>query len=171
MSVSYSLRADAFARLRRNRMAVAGLLLLVFLALACLIGPELSSYSFREQNLSNANAPARLAHWAGTDELGRDLLTRTLVGGRISFAVALAATLVSLVIGVTYGAVSGYLGGRVDDLMMRLVDVLMALPFTLFVILLITVFERNLLLLFAAIGAVEWLTMARIVRVQVLALR
>lgn len=171
MSASYSLRADALARLRRNRMAVAGLLLLAFLGLACVIGPELSPYRYNEQNLFNANAPASRAHWAGTDELGRDLLTRTLVGGRISFAVAFAATLVSLVIGVTYGAISGYAGGRVDDLMMRLVDVLMALPFTLFVILLITVFERNLILLFAAIGAVEWLTMARIVRGQVLALR
>jgi oligopeptide transport system permease protein len=107
----------------------------------------------------------------GTDELGRDLLTRTLVGGRISFAVALAATSVSLLIGVAWGGVSGYLGGRVDAAMMRIVDVLYALPFTLFVILLITVFERSLLLLFVAIGAVEWLTMARIVRGQVMGLR
>jgi len=170
-AVSYSLRRDALARLIRNRMAVAGLLLLGLTAGACVVGPWVSPFTYYEQDLFNTNAPPDGTHWLGTDELGRDLLTRILVGGRISFAVALAATLVSLVIGVTYGGISGYVGGKTDAVMMRIVDVLYALPFTLFVILLITLFERNILLLFVAIGAVEWLTMARIVRGQVMGLR
>jgi oligopeptide transport system permease protein len=170
MSRGYSLGRDALDRLRRNRMAVTGLFLLLGIGLACVAGPWISPHTFYGQDLFNTNAPPGRAHWLGTDELGRDMLTRILIGGRISFAVALAATLVSLVIGVTYGGISGFVGGRVDDVMMRVVDVLYALPFTLFVILLITVFERNVLLLFVAIGAVEWLTMARIVRGQVLGL-
>lgn len=168
---SYSLRRDALDRLIRNRLAVGGILLLMLIAGACVIGPWISPHTYAEQNLFNTHAPPSRVHWLGTDELGRDLLTRILMGGRISFAVALAASLVSLVIGVTYGGISGFRGGKTDAVMMRIVDVLYALPFTLFVILLITLFERNMLLLFVAIGAVEWLTMARIVRGQVLALR
>lgn len=171
MSRGYSLRRDALRRLLRNRMAVMGFVLLLLMGTACVAGPWISPYRYNEQDLFNTNAPPSREHWLGTDELGRDLLTRVLVGGRISFAVAFAATSVSLIIGVTYGAVSGYVGGRTDDVMMRIVDVLMALPFTLFVILLISIFERSIFLLFAAIGAVEWLTMARIVRGQVLGLR
>lgn len=171
MSGHHSLGADAWCRLRQNKAAVAGLLLLAVMILACVCGPFLSPYSHEEMNLLSAHQSPSASHWMGTDELGRDLLTRTLVGGRISFAVALAATSVSLLIGVTYGGISGYAGGKVDAWMMRAVDVLYALPFTLLVILLITVFERSLVLLFVAIGAVEWLTMARIVRGQVMGLR
>lgn len=170
-NASYSLSGDAWQRLLHNRAALAGLILLVLMMLACVAGPGLTPYSHEEMNLLNAHQAPSAAHWFGTDELGRDLLTRTLIGGRISFAVALAATGVSLVIGVSYGGLSGYVGGRLDALMMRIVDVLYALPFTLLVILLITVFERSLILLFVAIGAVEWLTMARIVRGQVMGLR
>ncbi len=111
------------------------------------------------------------SHLLGTDELGRDLLTRVLVGGRLSIGVGVAATLVALIIGVCYGAVSGYAGGKVDALMMRMVDTLYALPFLILVIILMVVFDRSLLLLFLAIGAIEWLTMARIVRGQVLHLK
>ncbi|MGA0333924.1 MAG: ABC transporter permease [Kiritimatiellia bacterium] len=168
---TFSLGRDAWSGLLKNRAAVAGLFLLLFMGLSCVAGPWFSPYSFEEMNLFEANQGPSSEHWFGTDELGRDLFTRTLVGGRISFAVALAATSVSLIIGVSYGGISGYVGGRLDAWMMRLVDVLYALPFTLLVILLITVFERNLILLFVAIGAVEWLTMARIVRGQVMGLR
>lgn len=110
-------------------------------------------------------------HLLGTDPLGRDLLQRILVGGRLSLAVGLCATLVAVGIGVVYGGIAGYVGGRLDGIMMRLVDAIYAIPFVIFVILLVMLFERNLLLLFAAIGAVEWLTMARIVRGQVMALK
>lgn len=168
---AFSFRKDAVRRMKRNRGAMLGVVLLAVMLLACVAGPWISPYSYRGLNLENTHASPSLRHWLGTDDLGRDMLTRILVGGRISFAVALAATAVSLVIGVTYGGISGYAGGRTDMVMMRIVDVLYGLPFTLFVILLISVFERTLLLLFAAIGAVEWLTMARIVRGQVLGLR
>jgi oligopeptide transport system permease protein len=129
------------------------------------------SQSYETQDTAlGAVAPAA-SHWLGTDPLGRDLLSRMLYGGRVSLLVGLAATAVSLLIGVLYGATSGYLGGRADALMMRVVDILYALPFTVFVIILMVFFGRNFLFLFLAIGAVEWLTMARIVRGQVLTLR
>jgi oligopeptide transport system permease protein len=114
--------------------------------------------------------PPGAQHWFGSDQLGRDLLVRILVGGRISLGVGLCATFVALTIGVVYGAVAGYVGGKTDALMMRLVDIIYALPFTIFVILLMVFFGRNIVLLFVAIGAVEWLTMARIVRGQIMAL-
>lgn len=164
-------RALAWRRFRHRRPAMIALVLLVLLAASALLAPVISPYphTFQDRELG-ATAPSA-AHWLGTDDLGRDLLSRLLHGGRISLAVGLCATLVSLCIGVVYGALSGYAGGRTDSVMMRLVDILYALPFTVFVIILMVVFGRNLLLLFVAIGAVEWLTMARIVRGQVLALR
>lgn len=168
---SHSLGADARRRLLHNPAALTGLVLFSLMLLACVAGPWISPYSYEEMHLLSAHQPPSGTHWLGTDELGRDLLTRTLVGGRISFAVAFASTAVSLLIGVTYGGISGYAGGRTDAWMMRIVDVLYGLPFTLLVILLISIFERSLVLLFVAIGAVEWLTMARIVRGQLLGLR
>ncbi|MEQ9565400.1 MAG: ABC transporter permease, partial [Pseudomonadales bacterium] len=128
-------------------------------------------YGYEEQNIALGASGPSWQHWLGTDTFGRDLLTRVLYGGRISLAVGLVATAVSLVIGVTYGAIAGYVGGRVDAVMMRFVDIVYALPFMIFVVLLMVVFGRNLILLFLAIGAVEWLTMARIVRGQVQTLR
>ena len=166
----HSLWSDAWHRLRKNRLAVAGGLLLLTLALACLFGP-LFAQSYHEQNLDlGATAPSA-EHWLGTDTLGRDLLSRILYGGRISLMVGLVATFVALTIGVTYGAIAGYVGGKLDTVMMRLVDILYALPFTIFVILLMVFFGRNIILLFLAIGAVEWLTMARIVRGQILSIK
>lgn len=178
-----SLWGDAWHRLLHNRMALAGGIMIVVLSLLCALAPLLPVANPDAQDLAGyATTPGR-AHWFGTDTLGRDLFSRVLYGGRISLAVGVVATAVALVIGVVYGTVSGFLGGKIDALMMRFVDILYALPFTIFVILL-TVFlkdvkigrhtigdEYQIYLLFAAIGAVEWLTMARIVRGQVRSLR
>jgi len=168
---SSSLWRDAWRRLCRNRLAVAGLAILLFLVLVALLTPWLAPYSYQVQNLALGATPPSWQHWMGTDIFGRDLLTRVMYGGRISLAVGFIATAVALVIGITWGTVAGYAGGRIDATMMRLVDILYALPFMIFIILLMVVFGRSLVLLFLAIGAVEWLTMARIVRGQVLSLR
>ena len=171
LEAGHSLWADAWHRLQKNKLAVGGAVVLVVLTFACLFGPLFSHYSYQDQDLAlGASAPGR-EHWLGTDTLGRDLLVRILYGGRISLGVGLSATFVALTIGVCYGAVAGYAGGKLDGVMMRLVDILYALPFTIFVILLMVIFGRNIILLFVAIGAVEWLTMARIVRGQIQSLK
>jgi oligopeptide transport system permease protein len=166
-----SLWQDAWRRLRRNRLAVCGLFILVFFIVIALLTPWLAPYGYAQQNLELGATPPSAAHWLGTDIFGRDLLTLMLYGGRISLAVGFIATAVALLIGVTWGAIAGYAGGRIDAVMMRLVDILYALPFMIFIVLLMVVFGRNMLLLFLAIGAVEWLTMARIMRAQVQSLR
>ena len=168
---SSSLGRDAWLRLRANRMAMISLVILIGITLVSLIGPAISPYAYDQQNLDRVFEGPGKDHIFGTDNLGRDLFARTTYGGRISLAVGLLATLVSLVIGVSYGMFSGYTGGRIDAWMMRAVDVLYALPFTIFVILLMVIFGRNFLLLFLAIGAVEWLTMARITRAQTMNLK
>lgn len=166
-----SLWQDAWHRLRKNKLAMISTVILGVVVLFALVGPVFSPYDYDEQDTGlGATAPS-VAHWFGTDPLGRDLLVRTLYGGRISLLVGLVATMVSMIIGVTYGATAGFAGGRIDQAMMRVVDVLYALPFTIFVIILMVLFGRNIYLLFLAIGAVEWLTMARIVRSQVISLR
>ena len=166
----HSLWHDAWARLKKNKLAVAGGILLIVLTLLCVFGP-LFSQTYQDQNLNlGATAPSG-AHWFGTDTLGRDLFARLLYGGRVSITVGLVATFVALTIGVAYGAISGYFGGKVDSAMMRIVEIIGALPFTVFVILLMVWFGRNIVLLFFAIGAVEWLTMARIVRGQILSIK
>ncbi len=179
-----TLWGDAWLRFSHHRLAVGCLLLLGVLVLACVAGRFLSPYDYRDLNLDLGPTPPSAAHWFGTDMLGRDLLTRLLVGGCVSLGIGLLATAVALVIGVTYGLVAGYSGGRVDRVMMRIVDILYALPFTLFVILLSVAFgpliqntlqklhlgawapSGQLCLLFVAIGAFEWLTMARVVRAR-----
>lgn len=166
-----SLWDDAWQRLRRNRLALFGLSVLSLFVLLALLTPWIAPYGYAEQNLDLGASPPSREHWLGTDTFGRDLLTQILYGGRISLAVGFIATAVALCIGVLWGAIAGYVGGRVDAVMMRLVDILYALPFMIFIILLMVVFGRNLLLLFLAIGAVEWLTMARIMRAQVQSLR
>ena len=166
-----SLWQDAWLRLKKNRAAVAGGIVLITMVLLALLTPLIAPYGYEAQNLDLGASPPSAAHWLGTDIFGRDLLTQILYGGRISLAVGFIATAVALVIGVTWGAVAGYIGGRIDAAMMRFVDILYALPFMIFIILLMVVFGRNILLLFLAIGAVEWLTMARIMRTQVRALR
>jgi oligopeptide transport system permease protein len=168
-----SLWADAWAKLRRNRAAIGSGVLLAAMALFVIVGPGLSRYGFDATDFANTSIGPSLVtgHWFGTDTLGRDLFVRTLYGGRISLLVGIVATAVSLLIGVTYGAVAGYFGGRVDALMMRIVDILYALPFMFFVILLMVFFGRNIVLIFVAIGAINWLDMARIVRGQTLSLK
>jgi oligopeptide transport system permease protein len=152
-------------------MARIGGGLFIGIALLCLIGPFFVSHSHETTQLAyGAQAPS-WTHWFGTDELGRDILVRTLVGGRISIGVGFAATMVALFIGVVYGMIAGYYGGRIEAAMMRFVDTLYALPFTIIVILLTVLLGQSILLIFLAIGAVEWLTMARIVRGQTKALR
>jgi oligopeptide transport system permease protein len=193
-----SLWRDAWHRLRRNRLSIFGGAITILFTLACIFGPLIFHLSYQDQNLDLGAAPPSAQHWLGTDTLGRDLLARILYGGRISLMVGLVASLVALVIGVTYGAIAGYAGGKTDTVMMRIVDIMYALPFTIFVILLMvflkdpmqaadiwlgnfSVFGRHpfegmqgigkILLLFAAIGAVEWLTMARIARGQILTIK
>ena len=165
---------DAKHRLWKNKLAVFGLVVLCVLAvlsLAAYLRPSMTGYSYEQQNLALGPMPPSHAHWLGTDPLGRDLLARLLYGGGISLMVGLCATAVSLIIGVIYGAIAGFAGGKLDMLMMRFVDILYALPFVIFVILLMVFFGQNIILLFVAIGAVEWLTMARIVRGQVMAIK
>ena len=166
-----SLWHDAWLRLRKNRAAVTGGAILLVMVVLAILTPWIAPYGYEAQNLDLGATPPSAAHWLGSDIFGRDLLTQILYGGRISLAVGFIATAVALVIGVTWGAIAGYVGGRVDSVMMRFVDILYALPFMIFIILLMVVFGRNILLLFLAIGAVEWLTMARIMRTQVQSLR
>jgi oligopeptide transport system permease protein len=166
-----SLWADSWKQLRKNHAAIAGLIILTILIAASIFAPWLTPYSFEEQHRELGAVKPCMDHWLGTDTFGRDLFTRLLYGGRTSFMVAICATAVSLLIGVPYGAISGYAGGRVDSLMMRIVDILYTMPFTILVIILMVVFGRNILLMFGAIGAIQWLVMARIIRGQVLALR
>ena len=166
-----SLWQDAFSHLVKNRLAMIGLFLLTILCVLALLTPWIAPYSYEEQNLILGATPPSFEHWLGTDVFGRDQLTRILFGSRISLMVGLVATSVALCIGVLWGATAGFIGGRVDALMMRFVDVLYALPFTIFIILLTVVFGRSMFLLFLAIGAVEWLTMARIIRGQVLSIK
>ena len=166
-----SLWKDAWIRLRANRLATISLYFFIFISMLTVLGPEIITSSYEEQDLNNTFASPSAKSLFGTDNLGRDLFARVLHGGRISLAVGFLATTVSLLIGVAYGMTSGYLGGKMDMLMMRVVDILYSLPFTIFVILLMVLFGRNFILLFIAIGAVEWLTMARITRGQTLSLK
>ena len=167
-----SLWDDAGRRLLRNRAAVASMVVLAILLLLAVIGPFLVPYAYDEINKNDVWLPPLTGgHLLGSDSLGRDLLARLFTGLGVSLAIGAVATTVSLVIGVAWGATAGYLGGVVDEVMMRIVDVLYSLPYIFFVILLMVTFGSNFILMFVAIGAVEWLTMARIVRGQTLSLK
>jgi oligopeptide transport system permease protein len=178
-----SLWIDARRRLMRNRAAILSMGILAAIALMAIFAPLLSPYAFDYQDYAIISCapdwwPDRTvlcnaggAHWFGTDNLGRDLFVRVLYGARVSLAVGVIATFVSVVFGVAYGATAGFFGGRLDELMMRFVDILYSLPYIFLVIILMVVFHRNFFLLFIAIGAVEWLTMARIVRGQTLSIK
>jgi oligopeptide transport system permease protein len=171
--VGRSLWVDAWRKLRRNRAAVASACVIATMAALVLVGPWLAPYAYDFVDFDNAMTGPSLEtrHWFGTDTLGRDVFVRTLHGGRISLLVGIAATSVSLLIGVAYGAIAGYFGGRLDAVMMRVVDILYALPFMFFVIILMVFLGRHLVLIFVAIGAINWLDMARIVRGQTLSLK
>ena len=171
MSNSSSLWSDAFRRLIKNKAAVGGAIVLLILFILAALAPWIAPYPYAYQNLDLGASPLSAEHLLGTDILGRDLYSRILYGARISLLVGFVATTVALFIGVTWGLIAGYFGGKIDTVMMRIVDVLYGIPFIIFIILLMVVFGRNLWLLFIAIGAVEWLTMARIVRGQVLSLK
>ena len=168
-----SATAPAMTRLGSSRTVRVCIWLLGLLVVIALVGPFLSAYHYSDMNFeARFLAPGGGGgHWLGTDDLGRDLFARTLLGIRVTLFVAVIATAVSLGVGVVYGAVAGYLGGRIDAIMMRAVDSLYALPFVFFVILLMVAFERNFLLVFVAIGAINWLDMARVVRGETMSLR
>jgi oligopeptide transport system permease protein len=168
-----SLWDDAWRKLKRNRAATLSAFVIAAMAVLVIAGPWVARFAYDFADFSHVmSAPSgATGHWFGTDTLGRDMFVRTLYGGRISLLVGIAATAVSLVIGVAYGAIAGYVGGRVDALMMRVVDILYALPFMFFAILLMVFLGRHLVLIFVAIGAINWLDMARIVRGQALSLK
>ena len=171
MSQDSSLWSDAWRRLLANKAALAGGIILLVLIFLAIFAPWIAPHSYAYQNLELGAQPPSVDFLLGTDTLGRDLFSRILYGARVSLLVGFVATGVALVIGVSWGIIAGYFGGRVDSVMMRIVDVLYGLPFIIFIILLMVIFGRNIWLLFAAIGAVEWLTMARIVRGQVLTIK
>ena len=166
-----SLWSDAWRRLLANKAAVAGGIILLILIFLAIFAPWIAPHSYSYQNLELGAQPPSGNFLLGTDTLGRDLFSRILYGARVSLLVGFVATGVALVIGVSWGIIAGYFGGRIDSVMMRIVDVLYGLPFIIFIILLMVIFGRNIWLLFGAIGAVEWLTMARIVRGQVLTIK
>lgn len=165
------IRPSAWQRLKQNKLAMIGLYMILLISLTAVIGPLLSPFSYADQDLSAANQSPSLAHWFGTDPLGRDLCTRVLYGARISLSIGLVASFINLTIGVIYGGVSGFWGGRVDRIMMGIVDVLYGIPVLLYVILLMVVLKPGLTNIFIALGIAYWLGMARIVRGQILSLK
>ena len=171
MNQDSTLWSDAWRRLLANKAAVAGGLVLLIFILLAIFAPWIAPHSYSYQNLELGASPPSSDFLLGTDTLGRDLFSRILYGARVSLMVGFVATGVALIIGVSWGIIAGYFGGKIDSVMMRIVDVLYGLPFIIFIILLMVIFGRNIWLLFAAIGAVEWLTMARIVRGQVLTIK
>jgi len=161
----------AFRRFCYNRVAFTSLMFILFLAMLCIIIPWVSHYSYSATEFTNSLVAPNTVHFFGTDGLGRDLFVRCFIGGRITFEIALAATITVLLIGVLYGAIAGYFGGKIDLIMMRIVDILYGIPFIFFSILLLTLFGQSLILSFIAIAAISWLDMARVVRGQALSLK
>lgn len=166
-----SLWQDAWRRLKRNRMALISLWIIVIFSIAAILSPWLAPYPYDQIDYTLIGQAPTWAHPFGTDDLGRDLFSRVLFGLRVSIAVGVVATAVAVLIGVSWGAIAGYLGGTTDYIMMRFVDILYSLPFMFLVIILMTLFGRNLVLLFAALGGISWLTTSRIVRGQILSLK
>ena len=168
-----SLTQDALRRLFNNKAALVSIFVLIAIVLFALVGPYLLPWTYDKVDWSAIRKPPDWAkgHYFGTDQNGRDMLARTLQGTQMSLLVAAVATVVSVVIGILYGAIAGYFGGKIDAVMMRFVDIMYALPYILFVIILVVIFGRSPVLLFVGIGCLEWLTMARIVRGQTLSIK
>ncbi|AWP32754.1 oligopeptide ABC transporter permease OppC [Pantoea eucalypti] len=168
-----SLWQDARRRFIHNRAALISLLVLLVITLFVIFAPMLAHFTYDDTDWSMMSSPpdTTSGHWFGTDSSGRDILVRVAIGGRISLMVGVASALIAVIVGTLYGSIAGYLGGKTDSVMMRILEILNSFPFMFFVILLVTFFGRNILLIFAAIGMVSWLDMARIVRGQTLSLK
>ena len=168
-----SLTQDALRRLMRNKAALVSIVIVALIVLIAFIGPYFAPWDYSKVDWTAIRKPPDFAklHYFGTDANGRDLLSRVLQGTQMSLIVAVVATLVSVIIGIVYGAIAGFFGGRLDSAMMRFVDIMYAMPYVLFVIILVVIFGRSPVLLFVGIGALEWLTMARIVRGQTLSIK
>lgn len=162
---------DVWKRLKQNKLALSGLIFIIIISLASIFGPMFSQYNYYTQDLSIANQGPSSIHWLGTDKFGRDLLVRILYGARISLTVGFVASILNIIIGVLYGGIAGYCGGKVDLIMMRIVDVLYSIPMTIYVILLMVTFGASLKTIVIALAISFWLTMARIVRGQIITLK
>lgn len=162
---------DAWIRLKKNKMALLGLIIIVCLIVVAIFGPIFSSHTYDEQNLMMTNSSPSWEHWFGTDNLGRDIFIRVLYGARISLAIGIVASLLNLFIGVIYGGIAGFFGGKIDHIMMNIVDILYSVPTLLYVILLMVILKPGLINIFIALGIGYWLQMARIVRGQILSMK
>lgn len=162
---------DAWIRLKKNKMALLGLIIIVCLIVVAIFGPIFSSHTYDEQNLMMTNSSPSWEHWFGTDNLGRDIFIRVLYGARISLAIGIVASLLNLFIGVIYGGIAGFFGGKIDRIMMNIVDILYSVPILLYVILLMVILKPGLINIFIALGIGYWLQMARIVRGQILSMK
>lgn len=168
---SLSAWKDAWIRLKKNKVAMAALGAMIFLGVMAIIGPHLTGYDYFTNNLKNTNQPPSGEHWFGTDDFGRDMFTRTWMGARISLQVGIYAALIDVCIGVVYGGIMGYFGGRVDNVMNKIAEVLYSIPYLLVVIILIVVFEPSMLTIVLALGLTGWVNMAWIVRGQIMQLK
>ena len=162
---------DAWIRLKKNKMALLGLIIIICLIVVAIFGPIFSSHTYDEQNLMMTNSSLSWEHWFGTDNLGRDIFIRVLYGARISLAIGIVASLLNLFIGVIYGGIAGFFGGKIDRIMMNIVDILYSVPTLLYVILLMVILKPGLINIFIALGIGYWLQMARIVRGQILSMK
>ena len=168
---SFTYWQDVWRRLKENKIAMIGLSVVIIITLLAIFGPIISPYDYYSQDLMKANLPSSSAHWFGTDKFGRDVLVRVLYGARISLTVGYVASLLNIFIGVLYGGIAGYFGGKVDEIMMRIVDVIYSIPMMIYVILFMVIFGAGLKSIIIALAVSYWLTMARIVRGQILSLK
>ncbi|MBP2033017.1 oligopeptide transport system permease protein [Clostridium algifaecis] len=162
---------DVWRRLKSNKLAMTGLIFVIFITLLAIFGPLMSKYNYYSQNLTMSNLPPSASHWFGTDKFGRDVFIRILYGARISLTVGYSASILNILIGILYGGISGYFGGKIDNIMMRIVDILYSIPMTIYVILFMVVFGAGLKSIIIALAVAFWLTMARIVRGEIMSLK